>query len=122
MKLFEELDENNFILFASRNYNNPQCTSIEEFYDDIQRFKYIKKLLNRYEKTKDLNERLIINHIVILYNIFGIQSANRMMFYKLEPEYWPMIKPFLIYLNLLKETEYVEVAMDTYIIDTLREL
>jgi hypothetical protein len=122
MKLFEELDENNFILFASRNYNNPQCTSIEEFYDDIQRFKYIKKLLNRYEKTKDLNERLIINHIVILYNIFGIQSANRMMFYKLEPEYWPMIKPFLVYLNLIKENEYVDVTMDTYIIDTLRKL
>jgi len=60
MQLFKDLNEENFVLFASRNYNNPQCTSIEEFYDDLQRFKYVKKLLKRYEKTGTLHERLIL--------------------------------------------------------------
>lgn len=122
MQLFDDLNEDNFILYASRMYNNPQCTSIEEFYDDLQRFKYIKKLLKRYEKNDDLHERLILNHIVVLYNVFGIQPANKMMFYKVNVEHWPAIKTFLVYLNLLKETELVEIPLDNHIIDVLRKL
>jgi hypothetical protein len=122
MQLFDDLNEDNFVLYASRSYNNPQCTSIEEFYDDLQRFKYIKKLLKRYEKNEDLQERLIINHIVILYNVFGIKAANKMMFYKIEPEYWPTIKTFLVYLNLLKETELVEIPLDSHTVEVLRKL
>ena len=122
MQLFDDLNEENFILYASRMYNNPQCTSIEEFYDDLQRFKYIKKLLKRYEKSNDLHERLILNHIVVLYNVFGIQPANKMMFYKVDVEHWPAIKTFLVYLNLLKETELVEIPLDNHIIDVLRKL
>jgi len=122
MQLFDDLNEENFILYASRMYNNPQCTSVEEFYDDLQRFKYIKKLLKRYEKSDDLHERLILNHIVVLYNVFGIQPANKMMFYKVDVEHWPVIKTFLVYLNLLKETELVEIPLDNHIIDVLRKL
>lgn len=122
MQLFDDLNEENFILYASRNYNNPQCTSIEEFYDDLQRFKYIKKLLKRYEKNQDLHERLILNHIVVLYNVFGIQAANKMMFYKIEPEHWPTIKTFLVYLNFLKESEMVEIPLDHTVVNVLRNL
>lgn len=122
MQLFDDLTEDNFVLFASRYYNNPQCTSIEEFYDDLQRFKYIKKLLKRYEKNGDLQERLILNHLVIIYNVFGIQAANKMMFYKLDPQHWPAIKTFLIYLSLLKEHELVEIPLDEHIIAVLRKL
>lgn len=122
MQLFDELTEDNFILFASRNYTNPQCTSIEEFYEDLQRFKYIKKLLKRYEKNNDLQERLILNHIVVLYNIFGIKAANKMMFYKLEPQYWPVIKTFLVYLNLIKENELIEIPLDNHVVEVLRNL
>jgi hypothetical protein len=120
--LFDELTEDNFILFASRNYNNPQCTNIDEFFNDLQRFKYIKKLFKRYHGTKELQERLIINHIVILYNIFGIRPTNKMMFYKIDAEYWPVLKTFLIYLNYLKDNEYIEVPLDDYVINILRNV
>lgn len=122
MQLFDELTEDNFVLFASRNYTNPQCTSIDEFYEDLQRFKYIKKLLKRYEKNNDLQERLILNHIVVLYNVFGIKAAHKMMFYKLEPQYWPVIKTFLVYLNLIKENELIEIPLDNHVVEVLRNL
>jgi hypothetical protein len=122
MQLFDDLNEENFILFASRNYNNPQCTSMEEFYDDLQRFKYIKKLLRRYENNGDLQERLILNHLVVLYNVFGIQAANKMLLYKIDGEHWPTLKTFLIYLNFLKETDMIEVPLDDHVINVLRKL
>lgn len=122
MHLFDELNEENFVLFASRNYNNPQCTSIEEFNDDLLRFKYLKRLFKRYTKDGDLQERLILNHLIVLYNVFGITAANKMMFYKMEDEYWPIIKTFLVYLNYIKEKDLVEIPLDERIIDTLRKL
>lgn len=122
MQLFDELTEDNFVLFASRYYDNPQCMSIEEFYHDLQRFKYLKRLLKRYEQNDDLQERLILNHIVVIYNVFGIEPANKMMFYKMDEEYWSALKPFLIYLNYLKEDVLVEVPLDNRVIDRLRKL
>ena len=122
MHLFDELNEENFVLFASRNYNNPQCTSIDEFNDDLLRFKYLKRLFKRYIKDSDLQERLILNHLVVLYNVFGITAANKMMFYKMEDEYWPLIKTFLVYLNYIKEEELVEIPLNDIIVKTLREL
>lgn len=122
MHLFDELTEENFVLFASRNYNNPQCTSIEEFNDDLLRFKYLKRLFKRYIKDGDLQERLILNHLIVLYNIFGITAASKMMFHKMEDEYWPVLKTFLVYLNYVKETDMVEVPLDEHIVKVLREL
>jgi hypothetical protein len=122
MHLFDELNEENFVLFASRNYNNPQCTSIDEFNDDLLRFKYLKRLFKRYIKDGDLQERLILNHLVVLYNVFGITAANKMMFYKMEDEYWPILKTFLVYLNYIKESELVEIPLNEHIVKTLREL
>ena len=122
MQLFDELNEDNFVLFASRHYDNPQCMSVEEFHHDLQRFKYLKRLLRRYTQNDDLQERLILNHIVVLYNVFGIDPANKMMFYRMEQEYWSPVKTFLIFLNYLRDNEFVDVPLDQKIVERLRNL
>lgn len=122
MHLFDELNDDNFILFASRYYDNPQCTSIEEFYDDLQRIKYLRRLLRRYHENNDLQERLILNHLIVIYNSFGIKAANHMMFFKVERKYWSSLKTFLVYLNYLPEDAYVEVPLDSTIATVLRSL
>ena len=97
------LTEDNFLLYAAQNYDNPQCSSTEEFYDDLKKFKYIKRLFNKYSDSGELKERLILNHIVVLINVFGPVPAVNLMFFRLE-EYLPYLKPFLILLNMLPET------------------
>ena len=83
MKIFDELNRKNFEMFASQNYNNPECLDVEEFKEDLARFKYLKRLLRRYELTEDLQHRLILNHLIVLYNVFGISAANKMIWYKI---------------------------------------
>jgi len=122
MKLFDKLTSRNFELFASQHYNNPECCDVEEFKEDLTRFKYLKRLLRRYEQYDDLQERLILNHIIVLYNVFGIEAANRMMWFKIEPEHHSMLKTFLIFLNYLPEDAKVEIPLDQVIIDKLRKL
>ena len=122
MKLFDRLTSRNFELFASQHYNNPECCDIEEFKEDLTRFKYLKRLLRRYEQYDDLQERLILNHIIVLYNVFGIEAANRMMWFKVEPEHHSMLKTFLIFLNYLPVDAKVEIPLDQVIIDKLRKL
>ena len=122
MQLFDELNEDNFVLFASRHYDNPQCMSVEEFHHDLNRFKYLKRLLRRYTQNDDLQERLILNHIVVLYNVFGIAPSNKMMFYRMEQEYWSAVKTFLIFLNYLRDDELVDIPLDQTIVERLRNL
>lgn len=122
MKIFDTLNRRNFELYAAQNYNNPECLDIEEFKEDLARFKYLKRLLRRYEIADDLQIRLILNHIIVLYNVFGIEAANRMLWYKIEPEHWTYIKPFLVFLNYLPVDEKVEVPLDPLIVDLLRKL
>jgi len=122
MNLFNELNEENLVLFASKNYKNVQCTSVEEFYDDLQRFKYLKRLFKRYSNNGDLQERLILNHIIILANVFGIEAAKRMLFYKIEKQHYSALKTFLVFLNYLREDEKVEIPLDNAIIKTLRKI
>lgn len=122
MKLFDELNEENFELFAANNYNNPQCVDIEEFHEDLARFKYLKRLLRKYLQTGEIQERLVLNHLIIIYNVFGIEAANRMVFYRIEEELWPALKPFLIYLNYLPESDRVEVPLDQKIVNILRAI
>lgn len=95
---YDVVNESNFTLFAARHYDNPQCTDDEEFYDDLKRFKYIKRLLNRYESDDDLKERLILNHLTVLFNVFG-DAAVPMLFLKIDPTQYHLIKPFLVLLN-----------------------
>ncbi len=122
MKIFDELNAKNFKLFASQHYNNPECVDVEEFKQDLNRFKYLKRLLKRYELTGELQERLILNHLIVLYNVFGIKACNKMMWYKINEEHWHYIKPFLVFLHYLPEDEKNEVALDPYIVEVLRKL
>ena len=96
-----ELTEENFIMYAVKNYDNPSCKGMDEFYDDLKRFKYIKRLLRKHNVGKDLKERLILNHIIILGNLFGVEATTKMLFFKLEKKFWPQIKTFLVFLNFM---------------------
>ena len=101
--IFDDLNDDNFLMFAMREYNNMQCTDIEEFYDDLKKIKYIKRLFNVYKNNSQLKERLILNHFIIFYNVFTVQAGTRILFYKIEKEFWPMLKTFLIYLDRMPD-------------------
>ena len=122
MDIFNELNEENFTLFAIKHYNNPQCLSTEEFYEDIRRFRYLKRLLKRYYKNGELRERLILNHIIILSNLFGVSNAIRMLKFKIEMEYWPVIKTCLLYLGYVEEDFEINIPIDMEVAKILREL
>lgn len=129
--IHEKLDDDNFVLFAAKHYDNTQCHDTIEFYDDLKRFKYLKRLFGKYEESGELRERLILNHLIILYNVFG-EHATRMLFVKLE-QYAKYLKPFLVLLNFMPDkivnvgpegkTIYnSDIPMDRYIIDVLRKI
>lgn len=98
--MIEKLDESNVLLYAAKHYNSTQCCDTIEFYEDLNRFKYIKRLFNKYQETGDLKERLILNHLTVLYNVFGVEPTTRMLFLKLHGQYH-LIKPFLELLGTL---------------------
>tara|TARA_Y100001937_G_scaffold79123_1_gene107270 strand:- start:13596 stop:13964 length:369 start_codon:yes stop_codon:yes gene_type:complete len=122
MKVFDKLTNKNFKLYAAQHYNNPECTDVEEFQQDLNRFKYLKRLLTRYDLTGELQERLILNHLIVLYNVFGIKPCNRMILFKINDSHYHYIKPFLVYLHYLAEDEMVDVGMDPHIVNILREV
>ena len=99
---FNELNEDNFLLFAIKNYENPQAVTKEDFDKDLNHFKYIKRLLKRYRNTGQLKTHLLINHFIVLHNIFG-EAATPMLFYKIERDLWDVMKTFIIFLNRLPE-------------------
>ena len=100
--IFNELNEDNFLLFAIKNYENPQAVTKEDFDRDLNHFKYIKRLLKRYKNTGQLKTHLILNHFIILYNIFG-EGTTAMLFYKIEEEMWEIMKTFVVFLDRLPE-------------------
>jgi hypothetical protein len=99
---FDELNEDNYILFAIKHYDNPQAVTQEDFFEDLSRFKYIKKLLRKYVKTGDLKTSLLINHFIIVFNIFN-EAALPLLFFKIEKELWSSMKTFLVFLNRVPE-------------------
>jgi hypothetical protein len=101
--IFDDLNEKNFLLYAMKEYNNPQCVQVEEFYDDLKKVKYIKRLFNQYLNEGVLKERLLLNHIIVFYNVFPVRSATRILFLKIEEEFWPILKTFLVYLSYMPE-------------------
>lgn len=115
-----ELNEDTFYIFAVKHYDNPSCMGTEELNEDLKRFVYLRRLLTRYRNTKELNDTLIINHLIVLYNVFD-QAATDMLVYKLR-DLLSLIKPFLIFLNRMKENELPEIMMDQGIVDRLREI
>lgn len=130
--MLEQLDETNFLLYAAKHYINDQCYDTVEFYEDLNRFKYLKRLFKRYEETGELKERLILNHLVVLYNVFENEAATRMIFLKLGC-FGPALKPFLILLGRMPEkienigftceTIYTtDIEMDMAIVEALRKI
>ena len=101
--IFDDLNDDNFLMFAMKEYNDIQCTDIEEFYDDLKKIKYIKRLFNIYKNNGQLKERLILNHLIVFYNVFSVQAGTRILFYKIEKDFWPMLKTFLIFLDRMPE-------------------
>jgi hypothetical protein len=99
---FETLDEKNYLMFAIKHYDNPQSVTVDDFMEDMKKFKYLKRLLKRYKKTHVLRVNLILNHLIILFNVFG-EGTIPLLMYKLEDEYWSIIKTFLIYLDRYPE-------------------
>ena len=125
--MHEKLNENNFLIYAMHHYDNPQCHSLEEFEEDLKKFVYLKKLLSRYKKDNELRERLILNHIIVLYNVFG-DSATNMMFYKIDESCWDTLITFLVYLERMPEelAEYSiklsDYMLDERVISSLRKI
>ena len=103
--MFENLNEDNFMIYAVKCYTSPNCI-MSEFESDIKRIKYLKRLFRRYKSTKSLKERLILNHIILLNNVFGAEHMPRMLFYKIDERDYDVLKTFLAYLNLLPDFVY----------------
>ena len=125
--MYEKLTEDTFIPFAMKHYDNPQCQTIEEFEDDLKKFLYLKKLFTRYRLSGELRERLIVNHIVVLYNLFG-SATTKMLFHKIDQEYWALLVTVLVYLNRMPELipehglRMSDVMLDSTLVDALRKL
>tara|TARA_B110000858_G_scaffold187638_1_gene232166 strand:+ start:376 stop:738 length:363 start_codon:yes stop_codon:yes gene_type:complete len=120
--LFNELTEENLLLYAAKNYYNPILVDADEFMEDLNRFKYIKRLVNKYIESGNLSDRLLLNHLIVVYNVFGIEAANRILQLKLSDKHWEVIKPFLVFLRYIANDQYVDVVMDPYIVEVLRKI
>ena len=120
--MFEKITNDNILLFALKHYDNPQCEGEKEFYDDMKRFKYIKRLLKKYSQDGIVKERLLLNHIIVLNNVFGPDAASTLLLFKIEPEFWPQLKSFLVYLGMLPENELLNIIDDKKISKVLEEL
>ena len=128
---FDDLNGKNFLLYAMQHYDNPQCVEVEEFNDDLRKIKYIKRLFNQYDLEGVLKERLLLNHIIVFFNVFKTRAATRILFFKIEEKFWPMLKTFLFYLRFMPEDKVesikgkdilvTDIQMDQGIINKLRE-
>lgn len=120
------LCDEDFLSFALQHYDNPQCGSLEEFYEDLDRIKYIKRLLNREDGDLGQRNRLILNHLIIMTNVFGIEEGNRILFYRMEEKFYPRLKTFLYFLNVLHleipEADLAAIPMEQGLLEELRKI
>ena len=122
--LFAELNEDNFLLFAIKNYENPQAVTKEDFDKDLNHFKYIKRLLKRYKNSGELKSHLILNHFIVLYNIFG-EAATPMLFFKIDEDLWSVMKTFVLFLNKLPDYPHCyihDIIVDSYCLEELQKI
>ena len=126
---FRKLDNENYALYAAKYYDNPTCRSVDEFNEDLTRLIYLKRLFRRYRRSGELRERLILNHLITFYNVFGNEAATRLLFFKIDQDLYGILKTFLVYLQYLPEKtktvdgiDIVEIPLDQTIIDQLRKL
>jgi hypothetical protein len=127
---FDDLNDDNFLLYAMKAYSSPYCI-MSEFESDLKRIKYLKRLFRRYKATKILKERLILNHIILLYNVFGVEAATRILFFKIDKIHYNMLKTFLIYLNYMPskvkgingtDIDSSDILLDMDVADILRKI
>ena len=128
---FSLLNDKNYMMYAMKCYDNPQCAGIDEFNEDISKIKYIKRLFKRYATTGELKERLILNHIIIFYNVFGIIPATRLLFYRIDQCDYKLLKTFIVFLNVcpedekekeIPEVDLISIPLDKDLIKILRKI
>ena len=119
---FSTLTPENINMFAMKHYDNPLCVDEKEFLDDMKRFKYLKRLFRKYESSKEFKARLIVNHIIILANVFGIDAATTLLFFKIDKQHWGMLKTILIFLNYMPDNEMNDIKIDQEIMTELGKI
>lgn len=125
---FKQLTRDNFMLYAMGNYTNPECTGMAEFSEDISKIKYVKRLLKKYVRSRRIRPILLLNHLVVMGNVFGRTPTSRMLFYKLEPDVYPALKTVLLYLDYIEENSIFDglvisdIGLDQNLADTLKRL
>jgi hypothetical protein len=118
---FDELNEDNYLMFAIKHYDNPQSMTQDDFYEDLKRFNWINRLLKKYKSSGSLNIHLLINHFIILYNVFG-DATTPLLFYKVDSQFWSIIKTFIVYLGRLPEYPKTDIHSIPVDIDFLKQL
>ena len=122
MSDFHKLTLDNIMMFAMKHYDNPSCVDDKEFLDDMKRFKYLKRLFRKYDISKILKIRLILNHIIVLANVFGVDASSTLLFFKIDRKHWPVLKTFLVYLNYMPENDMKDIATDLKVLKELRDI
>ena len=119
---FSELTPENINMFAMKHYDNPSCVDEAEFLDDLKRFKYLKRLFRKYDTSGELKVRLIVNHIIVLSNVLGVDATTTLLFFKIEVEHWSLLKTFLVYLHFMPENDLVEVPINHNVMSEIGKL
>ena len=109
-------------MFAMKHYDNPSCVDEAEFLDDLKRFRYLKRLFRKYDTSGELKMRLIINHIIILSNVFGVDATTTLLFFKIEKNHWSVLKTFLVYLHFMPEYDLIEVPINHQVMGQLGQI
>ena len=123
MSLFDKITAKNFSAYAMKHYDDPQCEDIEDFNEDLRRFRYLKRLLHRYHDLGEMRERLMLNHIICLLNVFGFEPCMRMLNFKIsEKEHWSSIKTMLLYLEYIDDTWFPDISVDMKLAERLRDM
>ena len=120
--MFENLTKDNITMYAIKHYHNPSCEGMSELDDDMKRFKYVKRLFRKYEESGILKERLLLNHIIILNNLFGAEASSTLLFFKTERQHWAALKSFLEFLNIMPEQDLMDIKSDENVRQKLMEL
>jgi hypothetical protein len=120
--MFKKITSENVNIYAITHYENPHCENEKEFYDDMKKFKYIKRLLRKYKETNVLKERLILNHIIVLRNLFGPEACVTLLLHKIQQEHCRPLKSFLLFLNMIRDDELAEIEHNEEILELLKEL
>ena len=120
--MMEKLTDSTLLIYAAKHYYSPLFSDEEEFFEDLKRFKYVKRLINRYLETDEFPHRLLLNHIIIIFNVFGIEAALAILELRLDDKHWPVIKPILLYLSYIRNDQYTGITMDETVVEFLRKV